>query len=289
MKKDILKTLAIVIALAAIVAVHPTAFVKVSEAYPVSPSAVEWIEEEFTEEQFRSLPFAHFNIEETEDAQEETYIKEETYIYEEDFDDEEPDHGVSTTSIYEVEFDEDIPGVDYVQVDLNMKKSAMNLLKKPEYSAEAWEEASPDKKKELLAKLLAETQEILGTNMNPEITFGNYGQNYGYFEPEEQVMFINQKFFNNKKFSYKLLITVIHECRHNYQYEAVHGIGNHLVTKEILESWMNNLNNVKCYFTNGKKAYLTQAIEWDARCFTDEQDTLKGYTTNFPGSWESSF
>lgn len=68
----------------------------------------------------------------------------------------------------------------------------------------------------------------------------------------------------------KILInTLIHECRHAIQYEAVNSINTHGCSPELIEQWRRNIVNY-IQPEEDDEAYYKQIMEWDARQIADK-------------------
>ena len=104
-------------------------------------------------------------------------------------------------------------------------------------------------------------------------------------------LYINADDLNNPD-SYTLLKTVVHELRHAYQYEAINGIGNHVVSQATINAWKDSIPPhylQKGDIVNGvvvtHAMYASQAIEWDAFNFANQIDSLHGANPSYRGSW----
>ena len=102
---------------------------------------------------------------------------------------------------------------------------------------------------------------------------------------------------------YDLVYTIIHEARHAFQQEAVLGLNSHVVCKDTIDAWAKNLPEGKSgakppYYAASASTdvYMTQAIEWDAKCFSKQyEDLIDGYINDYyildsysrayPGIW----
>ena len=179
--------------------------------------------------------------------------------------------------------------------DQEMREDCLALLDDSQYTKSAWKSAGVNRKKEILENLLFDIQEILNTDVKPEIApvKGDPGW-LGYYSAADNQMVVNEDVFRlgyqlAEGFyddGYDLLRTIVHECRHAYQWETIQGKGGHLVSAETVEQWRANYS--QSGYTRAQDNfgnYLTQPIEWDAHYFAGQQRMLKGQTAVYEGSW----
>jgi len=111
--------------------------------------------------------------------------------------------------------------------------------------------------------------------------------------PAKTIM-INRKFFNDDPlddipwYSRMMRNTIVHECRHAYQWEAIDGTNNHIVSELTLGYWREN-NEYGNYKGReyGALAYASQPVEYDAFIFSDEYPlVLYNAEIEYEGSWK---
>jgi uncharacterized repeat protein (TIGR02543 family) len=168
--------------------------------------------------------------------------------------------------------------------DYRMKAEAQALKRRTEYSEDTWDKASAERKKAILNNFLADVQAILGTTANSEIEFKVIESRGAYYASKNKIMIHIDELESPD--SYVLLNTVIHECRHAYQYETVKGKNNHDVSEETRKQWADNFEN---YIEGPAKEYQDQPIEWDAVSFAGQEARLRGRVADYSGSWPNSY
>jgi len=163
-----------------------------------------------------------------------------------------------------------------------------------DYTYSKWELHTSSKRKQLLEQLYANIQKTMSTSISG-LRWESYGSSgdirggYAYQGGQpSNVMTLNEDLLSDAASSYELLRTVIHEVRHAFQQEAVLGLNNHVVCKNTINAWARNLpSNAKGYISGSPgyfdntppnrniEKYVTQAIEWDAKCFSKQYFDLK--------------
>ena len=201
--------------------------------------------------------------------------------------------------------------------DLDMQKKCLDLLKEDGYSWTTWVFSTDDEKKEKLYEFLQKVQGILNTDIDltpyidPETNiehkiiveelFDENGKKMGWSSglfacycdrDDEQVP--NRIVINKVRlYDYRLFKTIIHECRHAYQQEAIRKEQNHIVSIETVEAWAYNKKSGNYISGKGinKETYKAQAVEWDAKHFAKQEndilEELKGITAEYAGIWPS--
>ena len=81
--------------------------------------------------------------------------------------------------------------------------------------------------------------------------------------------------------------TVVHECRHAYQWETVQGIEKHVVSNQTIDEWRKSFDTYS-QDTSDYGAYAAQTIEYDAYSFAQQylEASVGGrYGPPYTGSW----
>jgi len=167
--------------------------------------------------------------------------------------------------------------------DLRMQQEVENLLGQDRFSQEEWDRMTPAQREGMLNDLLAGTQQIMGTNANSEIAFRdlNNAGIRGVYSHQARTVTINTQ--QIEAGNHGLLRTIVHETRHAYQYESATSPNSNIVSKETKKQWKNNLNNY--VGADDYEGYLSQPVEWDARRFAGQSDSVPGLMPVYPGSW----
>lgn len=103
----------------------------------------------------------------------------------------------------------------------------------------------------------------------------------GYYNHNAKGITLNELFLaTDNDYLLKFLInTVVHECRHAMQIDAVKGINTHGCSPELIEKWRRNIAD---YIRPGEddEAYFKQIVEWDARLFAEKVYSPDIYSVN---------
>jgi len=169
--------------------------------------------------------------------------------------------------------------------DHDMYNECQQLLNDPLYSNYNWEQGNKKQMLEDFAKLV---QDKLGIKKYPVIWESFDGKNGEFRRISDQIVL-------NENLHYDLFKTVIHECRHAYQWEAIDGINDHKVSEITLEKWENNFFNYK-----GDRidwylgSFYMQPVEFDTHCFANQLIDIRffikviGRKPVYLGSWNPS-
>ncbi|MCC8150608.1 MAG: hypothetical protein LIO96_03910 [Lachnospiraceae bacterium] len=174
-------------------------------------------------------------------------------------------------------------------MDEYLQATVLGLLSEDRYSEETWNAASLEERKEILQDFLVEINSIMGTDVDENIIFSTSlsSGTRGYYTYPDNTVTINENLLSaSNAGSYAILRTLIHEMRHAYQHAAVDNPENFRVSAETLAQWEANFNDYKSASTDGYEAYVTQAIEYDAKSFAGQDQDIAGYTPTYGGSWE---
>ena len=193
------------------------------------------------------------------------------------------------------------------QEDHDMRDKFIQLLKVDDrFTKVAWLVLTTDGDREtLLANLFNVVKDEMNLSSSVSIRFftDNNSDERAYYThpgspdgitvPPKTVM-INRKFFNDFPLdeipwaSSLMLNTIIHECRHAYQWEAIDGINDHIVSELTLSYWRDN--NLPGHYKGrdqGALAYASQPIEYDAFIFSNEYPmVLYNADIEYEGSWK---
>lgn len=150
-------------------------------------------------------------------------------------------------------------------------------MKKCRYSAETWQNATNEEKKQMFQEYMNEVEKILGVDVEDEVNFF-YEENkdgiteMGSYTRSENRININSyvidKYISSD--SYALFKTVTHEMRHAYQYAAVESHTDYQVDSETIKAWENSFDNYISHDDN-YDGYKEQEVETDAKWFVDPQ------------------
>ena len=173
-------------------------------------------------------------------------------------------------------------------VDHYMSEMCQSLMDKDEYSEETWNKATPEERKAMLTRFMREVNAIMGTDVNPDITFTDLGSGTrGQYTWGTNSVTLNSRYLKGGGDTYMIFRTLIHEMRHCYQHTAVDNPGKFMVSEETLRQWGENFKsgNYKTVQKDGYDAYVTQPIEWDAKNFAGQKQDVAGYDPEYRGSW----
>ena len=132
----------------------------------------------------------------------------------------------------------------------------------------------------MLNDLLAGTQQIMGTNANNEINFENLNNMAARGAYSRGRITINSQQLDAG--NYDVLRTVVHEVRHAYQQDSTKPFSSNTVSKETKKQWKSPYVSPD---PQNMAPYLSQPVEWDARRFAGQPDSMDGLTPVYPGSW----
>ena len=177
-------------------------------------------------------------------------------------------------------------------MDQYLSDTCANLLQQPQYSKEAWKNATEDERKNILSNFIVDINEIMGTNVNRRVNFvslknqdgSDNTTTRGQYSSSTNSVTINTNYLGRSD-SYQIMQTMIHEMRHCYQHTAVEHPEQFMVSGETLEKWRYNFSHYKDADTYGYDSYVQQPIEWDAKNFAKQKGDVKGRTPEYAGSW----
>lgn len=160
--------------------------------------------------------------------------------------------------------------------DLAIKKELWTVLQDEKYSDVKWSTYTIDEKKQVLQDYMDNVIEIYGLQdvktqivWDPSATYETGRITWGYYIHDNHTVTLNEAALQDsisRWDSYTLIVTVSHELRHAYQYEAIDHPTDYMVTKETIDSWDNSFDNY-ISFDEDRIGYLNQAVEVDARDF----------------------
>lgn len=179
-------------------------------------------------------------------------------------------------------------------MDEYMQSVVLDMLDSPQYSEETWNNAEVEERKEMLADFIVELNHIMGTNVVTDIIYedmknadGSNSSRRGYYSHPASTITINENYLETTDLnSYMLMRTLIHEMRHAYQHAAIENPEDFLVSEETRKQWEYNFEHYKSSGKDGYEAYVSQAIEYDAKSFAGQSGDLNGYTPEYAGSWD---
>ncbi|WP_027296441.1 hypothetical protein [Robinsoniella sp. KNHs210] len=161
--------------------------------------------------------------------------------------------------------------------DQEMQKRINELLASDTYSEEAWKNATPEERQELLKNYMNEIEGVLGINVKDEVNFFYEKPKdgmitNGYYTDSKNRVSINSYIIDTytPEKSYFLFTTITHEMRHAYQHAAVDHPTDYQVDKDTINSWKDNFKN---YISSddGYENYRNQPVESDAREFAGQK------------------
>jgi len=175
-------------------------------------------------------------------------------------------------------------------MDQFLQYKCFELLSKPEYSEETWNNASVAEREQMIRNFIREVNMVLGTTTAITVIFddgeGNT-KNNGYFSYHGDgtaTLYINPE--RIRKGNRAVFNTAIHESRHCYQHCAVDNPESYIVSEETLEQWGDNFTHYKNAKDNGD-AYYSQPVEWDTFHFAHQEKRTEGIDPDYEGSWSA--
>lgn len=127
-----------------------------------------------------------------------------------------------------------------------------------------------EKRKEYFEQVLLP---LVAKEMNIKFNFLGWFQSEctaGFYNEEKTGIALNEIFLacDNKYILGEMINTVIHECKHAMQWDAISGRNTHGYSLELIEKWKINTFD---YITpeENDEAYVKQPIEWDASSFAE--------------------
>lgn len=169
----------------------------------------------------------------------------------------------------------------YLQTVINDK------LNEDRFSQDTWNNATPEEREQMLNDFLREINTTMGTDVQTTIiiedsysgtsTRGSYGNGVVRINPD----YLSDSDPN----SYMVMRTMIHEMRHAYQHAAIENPDQFLVSEETRDKWSYNFDHYKDGDHYGYEAYVSQAIEYDAKNFAEQYGDIAGITPEYEGSW----
>ena len=173
-------------------------------------------------------------------------------------------------------------------MDQYLSEQCQGLLNNERYSETAWQNASPEERREMLESFILEINHIMGTDVDRNVSFENIsGTARGFYDSDTNSVTINSQYLNMPgEQGYVIMRTMIHEMRHCYQHTAAQNQETFVVSTETLEQWRYNFDHYRSTsdgYTYDE--YVSQAIEWDAKNFAGQYGDIAGYTPDYTGSW----
>ena len=179
--------------------------------------------------------------------------------------------------------------------DLYMQSAILDLMNEDErFSESTWNNASVEKRLEILNAFMIEISLIMGISLNGPLHPFEEPPNdqglitYGYYSNDPDSQYYNMVSINTYVLqgnnSYKMMKTMIHEMRHAYQHAAVMNPGDFNVSQETIEQWRDNFAHYISGDTNFD-AYRAQAIEYDANSFAKSYGSTQNVNPTYGGSW----
>lgn len=174
-------------------------------------------------------------------------------------------------------------------MDQYLQYKCFELLSKPEYSEETWNNASVTEREQMIRNFIMDVNLVLGTTTAITVTFddgkGNTKNNgsFSYNGNGTAVIYINPA--RIQKGDRNVFNTAIHESRHCYQRCAVENPESYIVSEQSLKQWADNFQSEN-YKTSGN-AYYSQPIEWDTFHFAHQESRTVDITPDYEGSWSA--
>jgi len=158
--------------------------------------------------------------------------------------------------------------------------SEMEGIATPTARQNAWSAANNAGRRTILTNLLAELQGIMGTSLDPQITWRTSGS-LGLFHHDHSWRgsgYSARLSFNESILNYAEAVRafriISHEVRHAYQFESGLQPGTHRVSQQTSEVWRRNHNAPvpQGTFAHGfpSPAHMRSPIEFDAYFFTGQ-------------------
>lgn len=178
-------------------------------------------------------------------------------------------------------------------MDEYMQAKIFELMQTDRFSEETWNNASKAEREKILNEFLAKINAIMGTSITGAIVVNSdlsgksaRGRYCESGNGKNRWVEVNPDYLDGTAAdSYMIMRTLVHEMRHAYQHEAVRNPDKFLVSEETRQQWADNFKDYKDAQTYGYDAYVTQAIEWDAKNFAKQYADTSGYTPVYEGSW----
>jgi len=158
------------------------------------------------------------------------------------------------------------------QVDTDLKERLSSVLGSLEGGRlfEHLKSLSFEKRKEYLEKTLLP---IICKEMNVSPSFLGWFQDnntVGVYCEDKQGIALNELFLttDNDYVLRTIINTIVHECKHAMQWDAVSGRNSHGYSHEIIEKWKRNFSD---YISpeESDEGYVKQPVEWDASSFAE--------------------
>lgn len=172
-------------------------------------------------------------------------------------------------------------------MDMYMQGVIADMLSDEKYSEKTWNAATLEERKKILGSFISELNRIMGMDVDTNIRYESMDpRTRGYFTYPANTVSINEDYLDpSNANSYMIMRTMIHEMRHAYQHTAVDNPEDFIVSEETLQQWEKNFGDYKTTYKDGYDAYVTQAIEYDAKSFAEQYQDIIGYTPKYEGSW----
>lgn len=92
----------------------------------------------------------------------------------------------------------------------------------------------------------------------------------GFYNEQEKGIAMNMLFLtsNDDEVLCVMVNTIIHECKHARQWDAVSGRNSHGYSDALIAQWKDNFEDY-IQPEESDEGYYKQPVEWDARCFAE--------------------
>lgn len=129
---------------------------------------------------------------------------------------------------------------------------------------------SLEQRKKYIEQVLFPT---ISKEMEVNISFSGWfrsNSTAGVYSEKVMGIAMNEVFLasDNDYVLYFMINTIVHECKHAMQWDAVQGRNTHGYSVELIEKWRRNFND---YIEpiESDEGYLKQPVEWDASSFAE--------------------
>ena len=195
-----------------------------------------------------------------------------------------------------------------------MSARAIALLDDPAFNQARWNNATPRERENILHELFMEVNAILGQTPQRNLRFRDIGNTSGTFNRASGQVTINEHYLQDlderdlQDFDLDdppdeiirrvmiarredAMLTVIHEARHEFQYNATRDHSRFVVSLETRIMWQHNFDNYIEFGVGSIGAHYAQPIEWDAWNFMGRGYRIRftieseGLRPIYDGSW----
>ena len=179
-----------------------------------------------------------------------------------------------------------------------LSRRARTLMDMEGFDQNAWNNATPAGREDMLHLFYAILNEILDTTPRHNLRFRYSATgSSGAYDRRTRLITINTRYLQNSSDELEMearrvrvLNTVIHEARHEFQHQAVLDHSRFTVSLETRNHWQRNMNNYILLSSGNSSAFYTQPIEWDAFNFQGDGERIRrhiraGVRPEYEGSW----